>query len=477
MSALSVPSVPAPAPAPEPAAGVGRDPNLRPVAQGAWVLYDFANTIFSFAIVSGAIGLWLTDDARFGAGTGQLVLSLAVAISVGLNAIVSPVLGALSDRGGGRRLPFLFAFTALCVGPTAVIGFSGPLLGVLLFVVANFAYQAALIYYDASIKLVSTPRTRGRLSGIGTGIGYCGTVVVGLLIFLFDIPVEARFVLSAVLFGLFAVPVFVVIRERPDPSAPSLTFADVVSSWRQLATTIAHAREVPGLPRFLVGRFFYSDAVNTVIVVMTVVAVEAVGLTAGQANLVLLSLTVVAILMSFAWGWMADRAGPRRTLITVLASWAVGLVIGSLSLSLNGTDPVTGGPTPTVPGMALFLVAGAILGSGLGGVQVADRVFMVRLSPPNRVGEFFGVYGLVGKASQVIGQVLYGAIVFLLLDSLGVGAYQVAILSLIVTMLIGLWLVWPVSDRWAGSGEVADDGAAAPPPRLAPDRAPLEERS
>ena len=468
------------------------DPNLRRRATGAWALYDFANTIFSFAIVSGAIGLWLTDDAQFGAATGQAVLSLAIIVSVGINAIVSPVLGALSDRGG-RRLPFLFAFTALCIVPTAFIALDGPVLGVALFIVANFAYQAALIYYDASIKLVSTPQTRGHLSGIGTGIGYCGTVFVGLLIFFFDIPLEARFPLVSVLFALFAIPLFVIVRERPSPDAERLTVGIVVSSWQQLGTTIRHAKEVPGLPRFLVGRFFYSDAVNTVIVVMSVVAVEAVGLSLQVANLILLSLTVVAIAMSFVWGAMTDRLGPRRTLVIVLTSWAVGLILGAVSLSLNGTDPVTGGPVPTTIGLAFFLIAGAILGSGLGGVQVADRVFMVRLSPPARVGEFFGIYGLVGKASQVIGQALYGAIVFLLLDSMGTVAYQVAILSLIVTMLIGLWLIRPVSDRWAGSGEVhihgsggeTDDDAGpapgsghpdAPPPRLSPDRAPLEDR-
>jgi UMF1 family MFS transporter len=105
------------------------------------------------------------------------------------------------------------------------------------------------------------------------------------------------------------------------------------------------------------------------------------------------------------------------------------------------------------PGLPLFLVAGAILGSGLGGVQVADRVLMVRLSPPDRIGEFFGIYDLVGTGSQVIGQSLYGVILFLLLDALGKGAYQVAVLSLLVTMLIGLWLVWPVRDDWEGSGE------------------------
>ena len=146
--------------------------------------------------------------------------------------------------------------------------------------------------------------------------------------------------------------------------------------------------------------------------------------------------------MSFVWGWLADRQGPKRTLIWVLVSWAVGLVLGGVAIGFGEA------------GLVPFLVAGAILGSGLGGVQVADRVLMVRLSPPDKVGEFFGLYGLVGKGSQVIGQLLYGAIIFLLVETIGNGAYQVAVLSLLVTMLIGMWLVWPVSDRWAGSGEV-----------------------
>ncbi|HUQ43319.1 MAG TPA: MFS transporter, partial [Candidatus Limnocylindria bacterium] len=138
---------------------------------------------------------------------------------------------------------------------------------------------------------------------------------------------------------------------------------------------------------------------------------------------------------------------------------------GAVSLGIPG--PV---------GLAMFLVAGAILGSGLGGVQVADRVFMVRLSPPERLGEFFGLYGLVGKGSQVIGQLLYGLTLLLFFDALGVGAYQLAVLTLLVTMLIGAWILRPVSDRWAGSGEGPDIGIKAPPDRLAPMTAPLEPR-
>ncbi len=430
----------------------------------SWALYDFANTIFSFAVVSGAIGLYLVDE--FGERDGNLLLSIAVVISVGINALVSPILGAFSDRGPGR-MPFLLFFTALCIGATFFIGAIPATAGLVLFIVANFAYQAALIYYDATLKSVSYPATRGKLSGLGTGIGYCGTVFSGLLIFLLDVPVADRFRLTSILFLLFAIPIFIFVREPRIDGQPAITRAEIRDSFGQLKRSIAHAREVPGLGRFLVGRFFYSDAVNTVIVVMSIVTTEVFGLSDQNAVLVLLLLTLVAIAMSFVWGALADRQGPKKTLVWVLVSWAVGLILGGVAIGF--------GPAGFIP----FLVAGAILGSGLGGVQVADRVLMVRLSPPDKIGEFFGIYGLVGKGSQVVGQLLYGVILFLFLESFGDGAYQIAVLSLLVTMFIGLWLIWPVRDDWAGSGEslVAEGmGPVAPPERLSPAGVPLEPR-
>ena len=427
-------------------------PGGRARVPAAWALYDFANTIFSYAVVSVAIGLWLTDDTRFGQATGQLVQGLAVAASVGLNGLISPVLGAMSDRGG-RRLPFLLFFTVLTILPTALIGASPALVGAALFAIANFGYQAALIYYDATLSVVSTPAARGRLSGTGVAVGYMGTIFVGLFFLATGIRApEAMFLVSAVLFAIFATPIFLVVRETPT-GGEQFRLRDVPAVIGQLGRTLADSGMVPGLRRFLIGRFFYSDAVNTIIVVMSVVAVRGMGFTTGEFLLISLGLTVVAIGASFVWGGLVDRFGPRRTLVWVLASWAVGLVLGAAALSLPGT----------LPGVVLFLVAGGILGSGLGGVQVADRVFMLRLSPRRQIGEFFGLYGLVGKASQVIGQILYSVIVFLLVDRIGNGAYQLAVLSLLGTMLVGLWLIWPVSDRW-GSATTDDLLDAAVPP-------------
>ena len=430
-----------PARAPERSRGLGLiaaiaalTPSGRAGVPVAWALYDFANTIYSYAVVSYAMGLWTND--RLGPSDGQFWFGIANAASVGLNALVSPVLGAISDRGG-RRLPYLAFFTALCVVGTGLIalvpGGGSPLafLGLFLFSVSNFAYQAALIYYDSTLPVVSKPESRGRVSGIGVAVGYLGTILIAVLILVTDSGSgPLTFLMAAVLFALFAAPIFLVVREQK-ASDYRFKVADALGSWKQLAQTVRDARDVPGLLRFLVGRFFYTDPVNTVIVVMSVFAVEAIGLTKAQANIVLLLLTIVAVIASFGWGFAVERYGPKRTLMAVLGSWCVGLVIAASVLTL-----------PT------FLVAGALLGSGLGGVWTSDRVFMLRLSPPDKIGEFFGLYGLAGKFSAVTGPVLYGIIVSTLLDAgWGKGAYQVGILSFLILMVIGILLLHSVPDR------------------------------
>ncbi|CAN5360049.1 MFS transporter [soil metagenome] len=400
----------------------------------AWAFYDFANTIFSFAIVSFAMSLWTISF--LGEGPGTFWFTAAVSVSVLLNAIVSPVLGAMSDRVG-RRKPFLAVFTAACVIGTITIGLVDIRLGLVAFAIANFAYQGALIYYDALLPDVARPISRGRLSGIGVALGYCGTLLVGVLL-LAGISTDAdgsstpaTFALVAGLFLLFAGPLFLLVRER-SRGGQRFRVADVPRAFGQLAQTFRHARDSPGLLRFIVARFFYTDPVNTAIVVMSAFAVHAIGFTEGQALQVLLILTVVAVIASLGWGVLADRWGPRRTLFAVLAVWAVGLAIITSLLA----------PVP-------FLFAGALLGAGLGGIGVVDRTMLLRLAPPDRVGEMFGLYGLVGKFSAVIGPLIYGIIVSILLSSLGRDAYRVAIASLFVLLLIGIWILRGVPEGTA----------------------------
>lgn len=402
--------------------------NHRPVARAGWALYDFADTIWSYAIFSRAISLFLVD--KLGDSQGNLWLGLSVALSVGVNALVSPFLGALSDRYG-RRLPFLFAFTLGAVVPSIAIPFVPVPVGIALFCVALFSYQASLIYYDASLQLVSTPRNRGRIASLSTGVGYMGTVLIALLLLVTGLSVEMTFVVAPILFLVFALPTFVLLKE--DGSLAKRDVDPLGAAWSQTWRTIRSLDRHPGLGRFLASRFFYTDALNTSVTIMTIFAVKAVGFTETEANAVLLVLTLSAIVSAFVWGRLVDRYGPKRTLFSVLTLWAAALVVGALV--------VAKGP---------FLVAGLAIGAGFAGLHVSDRVLMYRLSPPDRLGEFYGLYGLVGKGSQVVGNLFWGLVLFLTFDTLGRGAYQLGILTLLVAMLIGLYLLWPVPERREG---------------------------
>ena len=406
----------------------------RPGVVMAWALYDFANTIFSFAVVSFAMSLW---SIRFlGEGPGIFWFTVAVSASVLLNALVSPILGAMSDRAG-RRKPFLAFFTLVSVAATAVIGFVDIALGLVLFGVANFAFQASLIYYDALLSTIARPEARGRLSGLGGALGYAGVLVAGIL---FQLTTDdgrvtaASFLLVAALFGAVAAPALVAIRE-PGGSAREASVAEARHPWRRWLLAFRGARDEPGLLRFVIARFFYSGPVNTAIAVMSAFAVGAVGLSEGQALNVLLILVVVAVAASFAWGRLCDRLGAVATLLIVLGFWAVGLALLAGFLA----------PVP-------FLVAGAILGAGVSGTQVVERVVLTRLSRPERLGEMFGVYGLAGRASSVVGPIAYGAIVATLIEPLGRGAYQVAIVALMVPLAVGYALAWRLALGAAPAG-------------------------
>jgi MFS-type transporter involved in bile tolerance (Atg22 family) len=177
---------------------------------------------------------------------------------------------------------------------------------------------------------------------------------------------------------------------------------------------------------------------------MTVFAVSAVGFTVSMASVVLVALATTAVVGGLYWGRRTDSHGPKASLNRVLALWSIALVIGSISLFFKA-EAIAG----FTVGQIMFIVAGVILGFGFGGLSGADRILMYRLSPPKQLGEFYGLYGLVGKGSQVIGGLLYGGTLFLLFEPLGVLAYAVGLLTLLVTMLVGWYLLQAVPEKRA----------------------------
>ncbi len=402
-------------------------------AVAGWVLYDLANTIFSINIVSLTFPLWVVDDA----GGSDANYALAGALSMALMFVSAPFLGALSDQAP-RRMPFLVVTTLVCCVFTATLGTGGLAISLVLFVIANYFYQAGLIFYDALLPTVSTEENRGRIGGLGVGIGYAGSligIVVGLVVLAIDESAEPTvFRLTALLFLLFAIPCFLWVQERPRADAVPFGGEAVRRTVAELRGTLRRLRAYPELRRFLIGRVFYADAANTLIAFMGIYVTEELGFSDAQARVVLLVGIVAALAGGLTWGGVVDRIGPRRALFRVLALWAAvfGLAAAIAYLELPGW---------------LFWGVAPLAGVALGGTWTADRPFMLRLSPPRHLGQFYGLYAMAGRFAAILGPLLWAAIV----EGLDWGR-PAAVLSLLVMVALAYAILRPVSDArhtWA----------------------------
>jgi UMF1 family MFS transporter len=409
----------------------------------AWVLYDLANTIFSMGVVSLYFSLFIRSEV--GSNRADGVYGVVSAVSMGLIFVLSPALGAMTDRAR-RRMPFLIGATLVCVAATALIG-TGPFaLSIGLFILANAAYQAGVQFYDSLLPEVTHAGNRGRISGIGVGVGYLGSYIAVGAGFLIDpTNTSALFGLLAAAFLAFALPCFFFVREQGNPAPrPVFSWNAIRDSAGETIRTMRSTRQFPGLARFLVGRVFYTDAINTVIAYMGLYTVNvsmATGLSAEdgrtQAQLVLLSAISCAVIGGLAWGVAVDRFGPKRTLAAVLRLW-----MGVFALA-------AGVGAFLLPIAWLYVVAG-LAGVALGGIWAADRPYMLRLSPPGRIGEFYGLYGMVGRFSAITGPLLWAGIVYIVVEHAGqtpLMGQALAICSLLIMTTVGYVILRPVSDQ------------------------------
>ena len=364
------------------------------LATVSWITYDLANTIFALGVVGYYFSDWLVAEEHPD--------SFLAAVQVAAAAVViflAPWAGARSDALG-RRVPSLVVTTVLAVLATAMLA-SGPVwLTLLMLWVAVVAVNTGSVVYDALLVDVSTERNRGHISGIGVGVGYLGSFIgLGIGVIALDIldwGYPATFRLIAAAFLVFALPAFVFIHERPAATdAPLPTIRDVavrlVRSWRR-------ARSYDGVVRFLIGRFFYTDAINTLIGgFLAIFVIDELGLDRTFFTALMAVAIGAAVVGGIGSGPFIERFGPMRVLRVVLVMWIVAIASGVTAAVTGLTD--------------LAWVIGPIGGLALGATWAADRVVMIRVSPPRHLGEFYGLYATVGRFATIAGPLVWALIV------------------------------------------------------------------
>ncbi len=380
----------------------------------SWSLYDFANTIFSMNVISLYFALWVTVDHD-----GQDILySTALSLSMLAVALSVPVFGALSDTTGKRRVP-LTALTLLCVFCTGLIGTTDHLwTGLILFMVANYGYQSALVFYNGMLPSISRGSHVGLVSGYGVALGYLGSIIGMFMVqpFVESGGRSSAFLPTAGLLLFFSLPCFLFVKDpEAGRAAPPARFKEAFNTLKQ---TFLRVRQYRSLFRFILIHFLVLDAVNTIIAFMSVYASKVIGFSGGQITKFLISSTVFAMIGSWVIGILVKHKGIIWSYWLVLALWIASLSLAAISQS-----------------EALFWLVGPLAGVGMGGVWVVSRAFIIELSPPEKVGEFFGLYGMAGKAASIMGPLLWGGVVWTL-DTTGTFKYRVA-----VTVLLGIVVV------------------------------------
>ncbi|MBD3427138.1 MAG: MFS transporter [Candidatus Omnitrophica bacterium] len=390
----------------------------------AWSFYDLANQFFALNVISLHFPRWISVEK----GAPEIYFSLSFGISMFMVALCAPFLGMISDMKNWRRL-FLGLFTIVAVIFTIAMGFAkGIFLPLVLFAIANFGCQEAVVFYNALLTRVAPREKVGLVSGFGMMLGYIGAIVA--LLFTKPVIVEmgykGTFIFTGIFFFLFALPCLIFVRDEKPPEKMELSFFLKKSSLQEIYAkfreTLTEAEHFKGLKHLLKASFFLLCFVNAIILFMSVYAVKVFGLKEGQIIDLMAFSAFFAVLGSILSGYLSDIVGYGRSLVAIFLMWACCIITGGLL------------------GPPWHWLVGALAGTCIGSTWVVLRAMVVRLVPREKVGEAFGLFNLVSYFSGIAGPVFFGVMLFFF-SRLGVAGYRISFMSMLIFMIGGLYFL------------------------------------
>jgi GPH family glycoside/pentoside/hexuronide:cation symporter len=323
-----------------------------------------------------------------------------------LNAVLNPVVGALSDRirtPWGRRIPWIglgivplvVAFALVWMPPEL------PTAGLIVwFLVVVAVYDIAFVVVVLNISALfpeifrtTDERARGNVPRqifaiLGMVLGTAGAPALygsigwpGMAI-----------VLSTVCLVLLVWSFFGGMIERRVPEA-----ASEAMRWRdQLKYTFANRAFVP----YVLGSLFIQTSIAVILAALPFYVRYSLGAAEGEASLLLGAIFVTAIPSIVLWSAVVRRTSPRAALLWSVAVFGIAM-LGYLLPS-------------TVPAAALVGVA---VGVGVGGLLQLLEVVLAQIIDEDatrtghrREGAYFGVNGFVVRGSVVLQAVVAAAV-------------------------------------------------------------------
>ncbi len=337
----------------------------------AWCMYDWANSAFATTILAAVLPIYysqvagstLPSEAR-----ATAYWSLGLSISLGIVAVLSPILGTISDvtRGKKRFLTTFAGMGILGTGLLVLVDTGDWLLASILFIVGRIGFTGANVFYDALLPHVAREDDQDRVSTRGYAMGYLGG---GLLLAINVVMIQLlpgtwgprlSFLSVAIWWAVFSIPVLTRVPEPPAATAALAPGEHVVTvSFRRLWETLKDIQRYRELFKYLIAFLIYNDGIGTIIGVAAIYGAE-LGLGSVELILALLLVQFVGIPFSLIFGRLPSRAERRRPIFLAfilfnLAFLPVVGIAGRWALP----DEVTGAPLPA------YASTGTAVGEGL----------------------------------------------------------------------------------------------------------------
>jgi UMF1 family MFS transporter len=384
-------------------------------------MFDFANSSYTtviltvcYAVVFPRLIVGDGPDYR----TGNLLWSVALSGANLLVVLTLPVLGAMMDQLGHRKR-FLAGSTALTVVATAALALAGPgdvALAVVLVVLSAYGFALGESFIASFLPDLGPPDSLGRISGMAWGLGYVGgllstaIVLFGLGPAELDNMARQRWIgpITAAWFALASVPTFLWLRDRARPKGEADLAGAARAGLRQLVATTRQLAHYRDLAVFLCSYLFAMAGLSIVISFAFIYGDQVIGWSAGTQAAMFVITQITATVGALGFGWLQPRLGDKRTYALTLVVWLLSVVlIWGTGRVAQTARMLTGAP---LADEQVFLGVGAMAGLCLGATQSSSRTLIALFAPADKVGEFFGLWGVFGKLAAVVGLLSLGAL-------------------------------------------------------------------
>jgi len=384
----------------------------------SWAFYDWANT--GYAMVVLALVFPRLYNSYFGAnlsdGNQTAFFTLTVSVSSLIVAVLAPFLGSIGELGGLRkRLLIRFAIIGMIATAACFLIQEGQFwLASLVYVVGTVSFYSSNIFFDSMLATVSTRERRHFVSGLGFSFGYAAGFMLLLITYLITSAPEKfglssalqgsqlMFLIAAVWWALFTIPLAVNLPEKPRPDRPPLR-AMAIMGIRDTWSTLKEILGMKPVLWFLAAYLFYIDGVNTVIMTASNYGTT-IGFSETQIIQAFFIVQVFGVPCAILFGWLGGKVGPRRmifvAIILYLGVTTYGAFLDTTPVDLFGFEV-----------SEMFVLAG-LIGIVQGGIQALSRSYFNSLIPPGREVSFFGFYSMIGKSAAVMGPAVMGLMAF-----------------------------------------------------------------